>query len=99
MLFIIATLKCQVAKRDALIAAARTCIGATRQEPGCGLYDMHESVTEPGTFRFVEHWQDRAAVDAHLSSPHIKAFSAVAAECLAEAPRIELITPAGVEFL
>src|SRR5579859_6080749 len=98
MLFIIATLKCQVAKRDLFIAGARTCISATRQEPGCSLYDMHESVTEPGMFRFVEHWQDRAAVDAHLASPHINAFRAVAGECLAEPPRIELITPAGVEL-
>ncbi len=99
MLFIIATLKCQAAKRDEFLAAARACIDATRKEPGCIAYDMHESVTEPGTFRFVERWRDRTAVDDHMASSHLKAFAKVVGVSASEAPQIELITPTGVEML
>src|SRR5579872_5535594 len=99
MLFIIATIKCQAAKRDEFLAGARACIDATRKEPGCVAYDMHESVTEPGTFRFIERWQDRAAVNDHMASPHLKAFAKVIGGTVSEAPLIELITPAGVEML
>ncbi|MCZ8186043.1 MAG: putative quinol monooxygenase [Beijerinckiaceae bacterium] len=86
---VIARLKTRADRREAWIAAARTCIEETRKEPGCLSYDMHESVTEPGRFVFVEQWQDRAALERHMTLPHLQTLVAMAAGCVAEAPSIE----------
>ncbi len=88
---VIARIKTRLEARDTWIAAARTCIEETRREAGCLSYDMHESVTEPGSFVFVEQWQDRAALDFHMSTPHLKTVVAAVMSCLAEAPSIEAI--------
>jgi quinol monooxygenase YgiN len=45
---------------------------------------------------FLENWDSKADLDAHLASPHIDAFRAVAPDLLAEPPNITLwkeITP------
>ncbi len=89
---VIARLKARADKRETLIAGAVACIAATRQETGCIAYDCHESLTEPGRFVFVEQWQDRAALETHMTLPHLKAFVALAVPCLAEVPTIEAIS-------
>lgn len=89
---VIAKLKARADKREALIAGAAICVAATRQEPGCITYDCHESLTEPGRFVFVEQWQDRAALETHMTLPHLKAFVTLVGSCLAEAPEIEAIS-------
>jgi quinol monooxygenase YgiN len=75
--------------RDAFLVSARLCIAETRKEAGCLSYDMHESVTKPGLFVFVEEWKDRAALDFHMAAPHLKAFLAAALPCLSAKPSIE----------
>lgn len=96
---VIARAKILADRRDRFIAAARSCIAETRKEAGCLGYDMHESVSEPNSFVFVEEWRDRATVDAHMRMPHLQAFLAVAQTCLAEPPTIEAITPAAKDRL
>lgn len=88
---VIARVKTRPEQRDSWIAAARLCIEASRAEPGCLSYDMHESVSEPCRFVFVEQWRDRAALDAHMTMPHLKALVAAASGCVAEAPTIEAV--------
>lgn len=90
-IIVIARVKARAEARETLITAAKTCIAETRKEAGCVSYDMHESVTDPGRFVFVEQWADRAALDAHMVAPHLAALLAAAGPCLAEAPIIEAI--------
>lgn len=80
--------------RDAFLAAARICIAETREEAGCLAYDMHECVSTPGLFVFVEEWKDRAALDFHMSAPHLQAFLAAALPCLSGKPTIEAMSVA-----
>lgn len=90
-IIVIARVKARAEARETLITAAKTCIAETRKEAGCVSYDMHESVTDPGRFVFVEQWADRTALDAHMVTPHLAALLAAAGPCLAEAPVIEAI--------
>lgn len=74
------------ALRDALLAVR----APTRAEKGCINYDLHISPDDPGLLVFHENWESKEDLDAHLQSPHIDAFRAVAPDLLAEPPDITL---------
>ncbi|MBL8551080.1 MAG: antibiotic biosynthesis monooxygenase [Hyphomonadaceae bacterium] len=57
-------------------AKFRAAGAATRQEPGCLLYTYGEDVLDPGLMRISERWRDMAALDAHVKTPHMAAFTA-----------------------
>lgn len=85
--------------RARFIVAAKDCIAATRREPGCMSYDMHESVSEIGHFVFVETWRSRADVDRHMAEPYLQAFLNIAGTCVTAAPVIEVVEPRSVDRL
>jgi quinol monooxygenase YgiN len=85
--------------RARFIVAAKDCIAATRREPGCLAYDMHESVSEIGHFVFVERWASRADVDRHMREPHLQAFLTIAGTCVTAAPVIEVVEPRSIDRL
>ena len=45
-------------------------------EPGCRQFDVCVDASRPGVVFLYELYDDRAAFDAHLASPHFKAFAA-----------------------
>ena len=45
-------------------------------EPGCRQFDVCVDARAPGVVFLYELYDDRAAFDAHLASPHFKAFAA-----------------------
>lgn len=85
--------------RAKFVAAALECVTATRREHGCLAYDLHESVTEPGHFVFVESWEQREHVDLHMRQPHLRAFLIAAGACVENAPVIEVIAPRSIDRL
>ncbi|MDE1461885.1 putative quinol monooxygenase [Spartinivicinus poritis] len=56
--------------REELISLIRP----TLKEPGCITFQMHESYNENAHFIFYEEWASKEALQAHLASPHIKAY-------------------------
>ena len=71
---------------------------ATRREPGCILYDLHASVTDPERVVFIEQWQSRDAFEAHLKTAHLAAFGAASKPYVVSA-KVEVIHPDHVETL
>ena len=51
-------------------------IDKTRVEQGCINYDLHQDNQNPAHFVFHENWESEAALDEHLASEHIAAYSA-----------------------
>ena len=50
-------------------------VAAIEQESGVVHYALHEDTARPGVFHFFEAYEDEAAADAHMASPHLaKAF-------------------------
>lgn len=86
-------------ERERFLAAAQDCIAVTRREHGCLAYDVHESVTEPHFFLFLQSWEHREHVERHLQQPHFKSFLNVAGACVTEPPVIEVIEPRSVDRL
>jgi len=58
----------------------------TRKEPACINYDMHVGVDpvtlgdNPGVFMFYENWRNRTEWDAHMKTPHLMHWLAIAPE-------------------
>lgn len=98
MIYLVATLRIKPESLEALAEAAIPAILATRQEPGCALYDMHASISDPERVVFLSRWNDRAALDAHFASDHAAAFLA-AGKPLVVASTVEIIHPERVETL
>lgn len=57
------------ARAAEVLAAA---VPPTLQEPGCLVYDLHQSLTDPTEFMFYERWSSDEALAAHAAStaPH-----------------------------
>jgi quinol monooxygenase YgiN len=62
-------------REDEAIALFRQLIGPTRAEPGCRMYVVHRSTTEPRKFFLYEQYDDQAALDAHRASPHFDRYA------------------------
>lgn len=60
--------------RKAYCAIAQTQVENSRSEPGCIDYGYYEDVMTPGTFIFVEKWQDQTALDFHFAQDYCLDF-------------------------
>ena len=98
MLFVISTVNLKPGQREACLAAARPCIAGTVKEDGCISYDVHTSVTDPDKIVFVERWESRAHLDAHMRTDHFLAWREQGPQFIASR-RVEIITPANVDVL
>ena len=71
------------------MAAFRKLIDANakasvRAEPGCSRFDVCAHRNEPDRILLYEIYDDRAAFDAHLKTPHFAEFNAQSAPLVAE---------------
>jgi quinol monooxygenase YgiN len=79
-LIIVARVLAKPGHEAALVAAQIAFVDIARQQPGCHLYDLHESEDQAGSVLFFERWRDRAAWDAHMGGAHMEAFRAQTAD-------------------
>lgn len=74
MIYLVATLTIKPGSLPEFIDAAKTCIAATRREPGCISYDLNQSLTDENTLVFVERWENQESLDGHFNAPHFKVW-------------------------
>ncbi len=53
----------------------RELTGPTRDEPGCRMYLVHRSTTDPRKFFLYEQYDDQPALDAHRASEHFARYA------------------------
>lgn len=61
-------------KEDLMREALKELVAAVRSEPGCTLYDLHESTSTPGNFMFYEIWDSEQDLEVHNNTELMKAF-------------------------
>jgi quinol monooxygenase YgiN len=62
-------------KGDALAELLTEQAAAVRKaEPGCLVYRVHRSISDPELFLFYETYVTEAAFDLHRNAPHIAAY-------------------------
>ncbi|MDR1001523.1 MAG: antibiotic biosynthesis monooxygenase [Clostridiales bacterium] len=47
-------------------------VAETQKEAGCISYNLYQDVNDPQVLAFVELWQSREALGAHMQTPHFK---------------------------
>jgi quinol monooxygenase YgiN len=60
---------------DEAIGLFRLLSAETRAEPGCLMYIVHRSRSEPRRFFLYEQYEDAAALEAHRSAPHFEKYA------------------------
>lgn len=83
-------------QEDAFAAAARTCIAASRAEPGMLGYDLWQKVDGERRFASDELYTEDAAFQAYLASRHFVALSEAAREFAAWEPTTTVTQPVDV---
>ena len=72
--FVIAEIVSKKEKADELRALPVPFAEKSAKEPGCLVYTLMEVIGEPGRFLTFERWTEKAALDAHMVTPDIKAI-------------------------
>lgn len=57
-------------KLEEFVAAATVVMRASREEPGCIVYDYGRNLEDPTRFHITEIWESQEALDRHLQQPH-----------------------------
>lgn len=58
----------------------------SRKETGCLDYQLLQNSSDPCDFVVLEDWDGNAALDAHMTTPHVQDAFAQAPDLLAKAP-------------
>jgi len=64
-------------------------IAATRAEDGCEAYAYGVDIGDPNLLHVAERWSDQAAVDAHMTAPHMGPLMAELGAARIESMRID----------
>jgi quinol monooxygenase YgiN len=75
---------------DQAVEIALEHVRRSRAEPGCLLHSVHQDVENPDRLVFLEHWADRAALDAHFAVPASADFVRRISALATEPPSIEV---------
>jgi quinol monooxygenase YgiN len=81
---------------EAFVAAAQICVIASRAEPGVLEYDLWREADVERRFVFDELYVDDAAVQAHMTSDHFKAFGLAVRDLATTRPTIVVSHPVDV---
>jgi quinol monooxygenase YgiN len=102
MIHVIAIITAKPGQRDNILAAMRDNLAAVRAEKGCIEYGpaidadgigSFQAKAGPDTLFVIEKWQDADALKAHLSAPHMAAYSAKVKDLVA-GRAIHVMSPA-----
>jgi quinol monooxygenase YgiN len=75
VLTVVARIRAAKGNGDALAALLSEQAAVVRNaEPGCLVYRVHRSTTDPELFLFYEMYVDDAAFDLHRKAPHLAAY-------------------------
>jgi quinol monooxygenase YgiN len=90
---VVAVLTVKEGEADRAIAGFTPVIEQTHGESGCISYALHRDNNDPNTVVLIERWRSQEDLDAHFTMPYMGEMGALAAEVLAEPPRIVFCSP------
>lgn len=89
---VIAHIRTRAGKEPETEQVLTALIKPTQNEPGCISYDLFARPDNPGSYMFIETWENREALTAHLQQPHVQAFISRSDELLAAPLDVSLWT-------
>ncbi len=91
MLKFIARIDAKRGQEELVASGLRALIEPSRAEAGCLLYDVCRDKDDATKLLVLEEWESQAALDAHMETPHFKAFIDKVGDALAGEPSLEFI--------
>ncbi len=91
MVKLIARLRAQPGQDRLLTDALRQLSVPSREEAGCLEYVACRAKDDPATLLVLEEWESQAALDAHMETPHFRAFLGQVGDALVGEPELEFI--------
>jgi quinol monooxygenase YgiN len=64
---------------------------ATRKEPGCIIYQLHQSIDDETVFVIYESWTDKSELDNHFQSPYFKYWGERADQYVDGPPEVTIL--------
>lgn len=80
MLIVTGTIEINPDNVEAARVATAAMVAETVKEAGCQVYEFSQIVGAEHRFRVYEEWDDEAALQAHMKTPHMAAFRAALGE-------------------
>lgn len=77
-------------QRDLVYGALTQLLAPTRAEAGCESYVLHVNKKDDCHFVFIERWADKAAMGAHMKTPHMAACQAAISKAVKSVDIFEL---------
>ena len=91
MISVIAKIPIKEGKVEEAIDAFKELMVHVAKEEGTLRYTMNRAQSNPNTLIIMERYQDKAALDAHSSTPYFKAFFAKSREFIGGKPEITVM--------
>jgi quinol monooxygenase YgiN len=88
MIVLYATIPLASEHREEALEMVRDLVVASRAEDGVLDYRATTDVEDPDTLRFVEQYEDEAALQAHLETDHYERFERALPEWLSGHPDV-----------
>ena len=63
---VVGSFKINPGKEEEALDAFKALVAPTHGEDGCILYALHRGVEDPARLTFIERWESRELLDAHL---------------------------------
>lgn len=76
-----------------VLALAAEVAPRSLAEPGCLGYEVLQGLDQPTTIVLIERYVDRAALDAHVHSPHYRELVAGKIRPLLTGRQVEIVQP------
>ncbi len=92
---VVAIMQAKPGKENDLRELLLSLIEPTQKEPGYIRYELHSNNDNPAEFVFIEEWENDAALNAHLQSPHLQNAIQRIPELLAGELEIRRLTKLG----
>lgn len=91
MIGVIAALTVKEGKMEDAVQAIRGLMTQVAKEEGTLSYTLNRYPSDPNTIVIMERYRDKAALEAHSSTPHFKAFFKQIGPLLAGKPDIRVM--------
>ncbi len=75
---------------QAVLAAAKKAVPASRAEKGCMAYDVQQNLEDTTEFFILETWRDAKALQFHSGTDHFTEFIKVIGASVDEAPQMRI---------
>ena len=88
MIALVAKLPIKEGKVDEFIEIFKGLMAHVAEEDGTLMYTLNRDQADPNTLIVMERYRDKAALDAHSSTPHFKEFFKKSGEFIASKPEM-----------